>query len=103
VVILRHGLPLTNRFVIIIISNNLLFFFTSCCAKYINFPSLFSYPKVLCFDAYFQETVPQRREEKYRVRKCKIYFYLEDDTIQVVEPELKNSGIPQGKLSKSNT
>ncbi|XP_039532156.1 EF-hand domain-containing family member C2 isoform X2 [Pimephales promelas] len=54
--------------------------------------------QVLCFDAYFQETVPQRREEKYRVRKCKIYFYLEDDTIQVVEPELKNSGIPQGTL-----
>ncbi|XP_016429441.1 EF-hand domain-containing family member C2-like [Sinocyclocheilus rhinocerous] len=51
--------------------------------------------QVLCFDAYFQETVPQRREEKYRVRTCKIYFYLEDDTIQVVEPELKNSGIPQ--------
>uniref|UniRef100_A0A8C1KRQ7 EF-hand domain (C-terminal) containing 2 n=1 Tax=Cyprinus carpio TaxID=7962 RepID=A0A8C1KRQ7_CYPCA len=33
---------------------------------------------------------------------CKIYFYLEDDTIQVEEPELKNSGIPQDKLSKSN-
>ncbi len=58
---------------------------------------LFSYLKVLCFNAYFQEAVPQRREEKYNVRKCKIYFYLEDDTIQVVEPELKNSGIPQGK------
>ncbi|XDV30268.1 hypothetical protein PO909_033222 [Leuciscus waleckii] len=54
--------------------------------------------QVLCFDAYFQETVPQCREEKYRVRKCKIYFYLEDDTIQVVEPELKNSGIQQGTL-----
>ncbi|XP_051565641.1 EF-hand domain-containing family member C2 [Myxocyprinus asiaticus] len=54
--------------------------------------------QVLCFDAYFQESVPQRREEKYRVRKCKIYFHLEDDTIQVVEPELKNSGIPQGTL-----
>uniref|UniRef100_A0A672ICX8 EF-hand domain (C-terminal) containing 2 n=1 Tax=Salarias fasciatus TaxID=181472 RepID=A0A672ICX8_SALFA len=33
-----------------------------------------------------------------RIRKCKIYFYLEDDTIQVVEPEYKNSGIPQGTL-----
>ncbi|XP_055071584.2 EF-hand domain-containing family member C2 [Misgurnus anguillicaudatus] len=54
--------------------------------------------QVLCFDAHFQEAVPQSREEKYRVRKCKIYFYLEDDTIQVVEPELKNSGIPQGTL-----
>uniref|UniRef100_A0A8C2IZK7 EF-hand domain (C-terminal) containing 2 n=1 Tax=Cyprinus carpio TaxID=7962 RepID=A0A8C2IZK7_CYPCA len=35
-------------------------------------------------------------------KQCKIYFYLEDDTIQVEEPELKNSGIPQDKLSKSN-
>ncbi|TRY94015.1 hypothetical protein DNTS_029585 [Danionella cerebrum] len=62
-------------------------------------PSWLAFDKqVLCFDAYFQEEVPQRREEKYRVRKCKIYFYLEDDTIQVVEPEFKNSGMPQGTL-----
>uniref|UniRef100_A0A670YWT8 EF-hand domain containing 2 n=1 Tax=Pseudonaja textilis TaxID=8673 RepID=A0A670YWT8_PSETE len=31
-------------------------------------------------------------------KHCKIYFYLEDDTIQVVEPQVKNSGIPQGTL-----
>ncbi|XP_012693028.1 EF-hand domain-containing family member C2 isoform X2 [Clupea harengus] len=64
-----------------------------------NAPSWVAFDKqVLCFDAFFQEVVPQSKEEKYRVRKCKIYFYLEDDTIQVVEPELKNSGIPQGTL-----
>uniref|UniRef100_A0AAY5EMV3 EF-hand domain-containing family member C2 n=1 Tax=Electrophorus electricus TaxID=8005 RepID=A0AAY5EMV3_ELEEL len=62
-------------------------------------PSWVAFDKqVLCFDAYFQESVAQSREETYRVRKCKIYFYLEDDTIQVVEPELKNSGLPQGTL-----
>ncbi|KAL2081357.1 hypothetical protein ACEWY4_023210 [Coilia grayii] len=62
-------------------------------------PSWVAFDKqVLCFDAYFQEPVPQSKEEKFRVRKCKIYFYLEDDTIQVVEPEVKNSGIPQGTL-----
>ncbi|XP_029495193.1 EF-hand domain-containing family member C2 [Oncorhynchus nerka] len=62
-------------------------------------PSWVAFDKqVLSFNAFFQEAVPQKREEKYRVRKCKIYFYLEDDTIQVVEPELKNSGIPQGTL-----
>lgn len=38
----------------------------------------------------------EARDETYRVRKCNIYFYLEDDTMQVVEPENKNSGIPQG-------
>ncbi|XP_063070082.1 EF-hand domain-containing family member C2 [Engraulis encrasicolus] len=62
-------------------------------------PSWVAFDKqVLCFDAYFQEPVPQSKEEKFRVRKCKIFFYLEDDTIQVVEPEVKNSGIPQGTL-----
>lgn len=54
--------------------------------------------QVLCFDAYFQEAVHEKREEQYRVRQCKVYFYLEDDSIQVIEPRLKNAGIPQGTL-----
>lgn len=54
--------------------------------------------QVLCFDAYFQEAVHEKREEKNRIRKCKIYFYLEDDTIQVIERKVENSGIPQGTL-----
>ncbi|XP_071340380.1 EF-hand domain-containing family member C2 isoform X2 [Trachinotus anak] len=59
-----------------------------------------NYPnkQALCFEAYFQEAVPETRNETYRIRKCNIYFFLEDDTIQVVEPEYKNSGIPQGTL-----
>ena len=39
--------------------------------------------KVLSFKAYFQENVVEKREETFRVRKCIILFYLEDDTIQV--------------------
>ena len=31
---------------------------------------------------------------------AQIYYYLEDDTISVVEPEQPNSGMPQGKLIK---
>ncbi|PAA83009.1 hypothetical protein BOX15_Mlig019168g1 [Macrostomum lignano] len=54
--------------------------------------------QVLSFDAYFQESVQERREEQCRVRHCKIYFYLEDDSIQVIEARLKNSGLPQGTL-----
>jgi hypothetical protein len=50
----------------------------------------------LAFDAYFQEAVQEKREEQYRVRPCKIYFYLEDDSIQVIEPRSKNTGIAQG-------
>ncbi|XP_071993870.1 EF-hand domain-containing family member C2 [Engystomops pustulosus] len=62
-------------------------------------PSWVAFDKqVLSFEAYFEEEVHQRREEVYRIRHCKIYFYLEDDTIQVVEPEIKNSGIPQGTI-----
>ena len=54
--------------------------------------------QVLAFDAYFQEAVHEKREEQYRVRPCKIYFYLEDDSIQVVEPRSKNAGVPQGNF-----
>lgn len=54
--------------------------------------------QVLCFDGYFQEAVHEKREEQYRVRHCKIYFYLEDDSIQVIEPRMKNAGVPQGTL-----
>ncbi|XP_057707390.1 EF-hand domain-containing family member C2 [Corythoichthys intestinalis] len=62
-------------------------------------PSWVAFDKqALCFEAYFQEAVPDAPSEMNRIRKCKIYFYLEDDTIQVVEPEYKNSGIPQGTL-----
>ncbi|XP_057261053.1 EF-hand domain-containing family member C2 isoform X1 [Pezoporus wallicus] len=54
--------------------------------------------QVLSFDAYFDEEVPDKNQELYRIRHCKIYFYLEDDTIQVIEPRVKNSGIPQGTI-----
>ncbi|NXH20112.1 EFHC2 protein, partial [Bucco capensis] len=54
--------------------------------------------QVLSFDAYFEQEVPDKHQELYRIRHCKIYFYLEDDTIQVVEPQVKNSGISQGTI-----
>ncbi|XP_075960506.1 EF-hand domain-containing family member C2 [Anarhichas minor] len=64
-----------------------------------DIPSWVAFDKqVLCFEAFFQEAVPEAQHETYRIRKCKIYFHLEDDTVQVVEPEYKNSGIPQGIL-----
>ncbi|XP_063967600.1 EF-hand domain-containing family member C2-like [Lytechinus pictus] len=61
-------------------------------------PSWVAFDKqVLHFDAFFQEAVHEMRQQ-YRIRKCKIYFYLEDDSIQVIEPLVENSGIPQGTL-----
>ncbi|XP_054110071.1 EF-hand domain-containing protein 1 isoform X6 [Callithrix jacchus] len=56
--------------------------------------------KVLKFDAYFQEDVPMSPEEHYRIRQVNIYYYLEDDSMSVIEPVVENSGIPQGKLIK---
>ncbi|KAM5256915.1 EF-hand domain-containing protein 1 [Ctenodactylus gundi] len=56
--------------------------------------------KVLKFDAYFQEDVPLSTEEHYRIRQVNIYYYLEDDSMSVVEPIVENSGISQGKLIK---
>ncbi|CAF0855388.1 unnamed protein product [Brachionus calyciflorus] len=54
--------------------------------------------QVLCFDAYFQESVVERPGEQFRIRYVRIYFYLEDDTIHVVEPRTKNAGYNQGTI-----
>ncbi len=56
--------------------------------------------QVLQFDAYFKQTVHESPNEYYRIRNVKVYYYLEDDSISVVEPPVENSGIPQGKLIK---
>lgn len=56
--------------------------------------------KVLCFYGYFQESVVENRNENYRIRKCMIYYYLNDDTIYITEMRQENSGIPQGVFLK---
>jgi len=55
---------------------------------------------VLLFNAYFKQNLNESEKEYFRVRPVKIYYYLEDDSISVVEPIVENSGIPQGKLIK---
>jgi len=50
----------------------------------------------LTFDAYFKSTVNESFGCSYNLRKCKIIYFLEDDTIKVVEPIVINSGLPQG-------
>jgi len=52
--------------------------------------------KVLYFKGYMKSTVHESALENYRVRYFKIYYYLEDDTISIGEPEVENSGLPQG-------
>ena len=59
--------------------------------------------QVLRFYAYFKQTVHESPAEFYRVRPVVIYYYLEDDSIAVVEPVRENSGMPQGTASRHST
>ena len=52
--------------------------------------------QILTFDGYFQETVWEVDKCPLNVRKVKIYYFLEDGTIQVNEPKVDNSGMTQG-------
>lgn len=55
---------------------------------------------MLRFYAYFEENVLYSPEEDYRMRPVVIYYYLEDDSMCIIEPRVENSGIPQGKRLK---
>mmetsp|Transcript_17335 Transcript_17335/g.30925 ORF Transcript_17335/g.30925 Transcript_17335/m.30925 type:complete len:752 (-) Transcript_17335:1054-3309(-) len=56
--------------------------------------------KVLRFQGYFREGVHESPQEQERVRRCVVYYFLEDDTISVSEPKQDNSGLGQGALIK---
>jgi hypothetical protein len=56
--------------------------------------------KVLRFYGFFKEPVYADARETYRVRKCVLYFYLEDGSVHIAEPKVENSGIPQGVFIK---
>jgi Ca2+-binding EF-hand superfamily protein len=56
--------------------------------------------QMLSFEAYFKEVVDESRLETYRVRRCVLQYYLEDDSIKITEPREENSGIPQGAFLK---
>ncbi|KAJ7988088.1 hypothetical protein DPEC_G00320000 [Dallia pectoralis] len=56
--------------------------------------------KVLRFYGYFKQEVQHSPDEEYRVRPVAISYFLEDDSMTIMEPPVENSGIPQGKLIK---
>ena len=57
--------------------------------------------KVLRFFGHFHETIPDGMgTERSRVRNVHLLYYLEDDTVSLVEPRLHNSGLDQGILVK---
>ena len=51
--------------------------------------------KVLRFYGYFKQTVYESPNEYYRVRPVTICYFLEDDSMQIYENPVENSGIPQ--------
>ena len=57
-------------------------------------------PNVLSFRGYFLEEAVQSPVEKTVMRKLIVKYYLDDHTIEIIEPRIKNSGIPQGKFLK---
>jgi len=60
--------------------------------------------KVLKFSGYFKEAVNEAGGlsygENHRVRKVNIFFYLEDDTMEITEVKTDNSGMVQGNFLK---
>ncbi|KRX06660.1 hypothetical protein PPERSA_13139 [Pseudocohnilembus persalinus] len=56
--------------------------------------------QTLRFYGYFQESVCESNLESYRVRNVIIYYYLDDNTISMIEPKQMNSGINQGIFLK---
>ena len=56
--------------------------------------------KVLRFYGYFKEAVHSSPIETWRVRRCVLYLYLEDESLHIAEPKIENSGIPQGVFVK---
>ncbi|XP_050433887.1 EF-hand domain-containing family member C2-like [Adelges cooleyi] len=53
--------------------------------------------ETLTFDGYFKVSANES-QYNYNVRKCKIVYFPEDNTITVMEPAIPNSGMTQGCL-----
>jgi hypothetical protein len=56
--------------------------------------------KVLRFEAFTTEQVPENLTEPFRVRKFTIMYFLVDDSIQINEHRQQNSGYAQGVFMK---
>jgi len=56
--------------------------------------------KVLKFFGYFKEAVHESSIENHRIRHCELNYFLEDNTIEIVEKKVENSGVPQGTFAK---
>jgi len=48
------------------------------------------------FKGWYNESVPETPSEQYRIRYVDIMYFLEDDSMSIVEPKVENSGLSQG-------
>jgi len=48
------------------------------------------------FKGWFKENLPEAPSEQYRIHYVDILYFLEDDSMSIVEPKVANSGLPQG-------
>lgn len=53
---------------------------------------------VLTFRGFFKQAVPESRAEHYRIRHVNVMYFMEDDTLTVYEPPVRDCGFPQGRL-----
>ncbi|XP_047523227.1 EF-hand domain-containing protein 1-like [Pieris napi] len=56
--------------------------------------------RCLNFTAFFKQPVYDNPDENYRVRVVNLVYFLEDDTLTVMEPRVRNSGLWQGRMVK---
>ncbi|KAG7508314.1 hypothetical protein JOB18_009657 [Solea senegalensis] len=63
-------------------------------------PGYINNDKVLRFFAYFKEDCQYSAKEVYCVRPVVLYYYLLDNTMEMFEPSVTNSGMLQGKRIK---
>lgn len=56
--------------------------------------------QMLTFEAFFKEHVVESGLENYRVRRVLFRYFVEDDSCQVVELKMENSGMDQGPFIK---
>lgn len=61
---------------------------------------VFDNVKVCRFTAFFTEAISDHGNERDRSRKVEISVFLEDSSIEIVEPRVEDSGLVQGKLLK---
>ena len=91
---LLHNTHILNYIVLVIFLHVFLF------DVILEMTTLSYFFQVLKFNAWYKQTVHESPNEHYRVRHVNIYYYLEDDSISVVEPVIENSGMPQGEEIK---